>query len=69
MMAGEGGPMGLIWALVMVIVLVLPFWRICTKAGYPGLLSVLVVIPLVNIGFIYFLAFSRWPALRHDRIV
>lgn len=31
------------------------------RAGYPGPRGLLILIPLVNLAFIYFLAFSRWP--------
>lgn len=57
----------LIWMLVMAAIVVIPFWRICSKAGYPGWLSLLIVIPLVNLLFLYFLAFSAWPSHRKFR--
>lgn len=61
---GEGmGPGGVLLVIVWAIVLVVPFWRISTKAGFSGWLSLLVVIPLVNLVYVYFLAFARWPAL------
>jgi hypothetical protein len=52
---------GLSW-LVVAAIIVVPFWRICTKVGYSPWLSLLIVVPLVNIGFVYFLAFSEWPS-------
>ncbi|MCK8514906.1 hypothetical protein M0534_00990 [Methylonatrum kenyense] len=60
------GMMGghLLWMLFMALVMVIPFWRICSKAGYPGWLGILILIPLVNLIFLYFLAFSQWPAHR-----
>ncbi|HZX23339.1 MAG TPA: hypothetical protein VFF18_07380 [Woeseiaceae bacterium] len=57
-MAGGGYLMMLVWAAIVVI----PFWRICQKAGYPGALGLLMVVPLVNIVFLYYLAFATWPA-------
>ncbi len=57
----------LVWMLVMAAVVVIPFWRICSKAGYPGLLSLLILNPLVNVVFLYFLAFSQWPSHRTFR--
>ena len=50
-----------VW-LIGAIVAIIPFWRICTRVGYSPWLSLLVAIPLVNIIFIYFLAFSEWPS-------
>jgi len=52
------GPFWLIGAIIAII----PFWRICTRVGYSPWLSLLMAIPLVNIIFIYFLAFSDWPS-------
>jgi hypothetical protein len=55
------GPFG---ALIIAIVALVPFWRICEKAGYPGIVALLVFIPGVNLVFLYWLAFSDWPSLR-----
>ncbi|PLA74946.1 hypothetical protein CYQ88_03335 [Hydrogenovibrio sp. SC-1] len=49
-----------VWMLVVFAVIIIPFWRICQRIGYPGWVSVLIWIPLVNIIFIYFIAFSDW---------
>jgi hypothetical protein len=38
-----------------------PAWRIVTKAGYSGALSLLLLIPLLNIVFIWIFAFVKWP--------
>jgi hypothetical protein len=59
---GHGpGPIGL---LIVAIIIGLPFWKICAKAGYPGITSLLIYIPLLNLIFLYWLAFSAWPSLR-----
>ncbi len=57
---------GPLWMLLISAIVALPFWRICTKAGYSGWLSLLVVIPVANVIFFYFLGFSEWPSLRGD---
>lgn len=54
--------LGWLWMVVWAAVVVVPFWRICEKAGYPGVLSLLILVPLVNIGFLYYLGFAKWPA-------
>jgi hypothetical protein len=64
MMTDDFSGMGLLWMILMAIIFVIPFWRICQKAGYPGVLSLLILIPLLNIVFFYFLAFARWPIER-----
>ena len=53
--------LGASW-LVVAVVVVIPFWRICAKAGYSPWLSLLAIVPLVNLFFLYFLAFSEWPS-------
>ena len=52
---------GFFW-LIAIIIAIIPFWRICARVGYSPWLSLLIAIPLVNLIFIYFLAFSDWPA-------
>ncbi len=49
--------------VIMAVLIVVPFWRICSKAGYPGPLSLLMLLPIANLILLYFLAFARWPAL------
>ena len=67
-MIQDGMPdFGPLWMLLFLAIFVLPFWRICTKAGYSGWLSLLVLIPLANVIFVYFLGFSEWPSLRGDK--
>ena len=61
MMYNDMNGFGFMWMILMGLIIVIPFWRICSKAGYPGVLSLLVFVPLVNIGFFYFLGFSQWP--------
>lgn len=57
--AGHG-----IGMLIMMIVVLLPFWRITRKAGYSGFWSLLMLLPGINLLFLYFLAFARWPNAR-----
>lgn len=52
-------------ALGVILFSLLPFWMICTKAGFPGWISIAVLFPVVNIVFLFFLAFADWPALRN----
>lgn len=56
-----------LWMLVMAIVVVVPVWRICQRTGYPGWLGLLILVPLINLGLLYFIAFSDWPADRKER--
>jgi hypothetical protein len=52
---------GLAW-LIAVAIAVVPFWRICSRVGHSPWLSLLIVVPLVNLIFIYWLAFAEWPS-------
>lgn len=53
-----------LWMLVVGIIVVIPAWRICQRAGYPGWMGLLILVPLVNLFLLYFLAFSQWPSDR-----
>lgn len=50
--------------LIAAIIVIIPFWRIFAKAGYSSWLSILMIIPFVNIIMLYFLAFANWPILK-----
>ena len=55
-----------IWQLLIifiyVFIVVLPFWQIFKKAGFSPWLSLLMLVPLVNLFMLYFLAFAAWPS-------
>jgi hypothetical protein len=46
--------------LVGDVIIVVPFWFICKKAGFSPWLSLINVIPLGNLILIYVLAFADW---------
>ena len=52
---------GLVY-LVLSLVLIIPTWRICTRAGFSGALSLIHLVPVIG-SFIVMavLAFSDWP--------
>jgi hypothetical protein len=60
------GSIGLFMWLIMAVLIILPFWFIFSKAGYSGWLSLLMVVPIINIVTLYFLAFSTWPSQRES---
>ena len=57
-----------VWQLLIIciwlLLVITPFWQIFKKAGHSPWLSLLLLIPLVNLGMLYFLAFASWPALK-----
>lgn len=50
--------------ILLTILVIIPVWRICSKAGYPGWISLAVLIPIGNLLLLYFLAFATWPLER-----
>ena len=58
----------LVVTLISTFTLILPviaFWKICSKAGFPGALGLLMIVPIANIILPLYLAFADWPALRN----
>ena len=53
--------------LAVAVLLVLPYWFIFRKAGFDPYLSLFMLIPLVNFGMLYYLAFSEWPILKQQQ--
>ena len=60
--------MASLWHWVVLLVLaaafIIPAWRITSKAGFPGALSLLLLVPLLGIVLIWIFAFVRWPVER-----
>jgi NADH:ubiquinone oxidoreductase subunit 3 (subunit A) len=49
-----------VWVFYAVAVLaVVPLWPIFRKAGFPGVLSLLMFVPVVNLAVLYVVGFSR----------
>ena len=40
------------------------YWRIFSRMGYPGALSLLTLLPLVNVVLMIVIGFSTWPILK-----
>lgn len=43
------------------VVVFLPAFKMLSKAGYNGLLCLLLMVPFVNLAFTFWFAFSKWP--------
>lgn len=61
---GAYGLFVLLLVLGSVFLTLLVNWRIAAKAGYPGGMSLLLLIPFVNIAALIVFAFSTWPVER-----
>ncbi len=59
-MFGLGFQELLLLAIIGLIV-VLPFWKIFSKAGFSGWFSLAMVVPGLNVIALFYLAFARWP--------
>lgn len=55
----------LIFVLLLLALIIFPLWKIFQKTGRHGAMSLLMLVPLVNLFVLPFLAFGRWP--RFDR--
>jgi hypothetical protein len=49
--------------LIMMAIVVIPYWFIWKKAGFSPWLSLLMFIPLLNLVMLYVLAFSEWKVV------
>jgi hypothetical protein len=58
---------GGVFVLAMIALGIVIYWRIAAKAGYPGAMSLLMLVPLVNIILLVLFAFGEWPIERQLR--
>ena len=49
-----------IFYIVLMAIVIIPFWFICKKAGFSPWLSLLNLIPLGSLILLYILAFAEW---------
>lgn len=56
-------PMLGLFIVICMVVVIVPFWFICKKAGFSPWLSLLNVIPVGNLILIYVLAFADWKVM------
>jgi hypothetical protein len=57
----------ILFALSVTVLTVIAYWKICEKAGFPGPLSLLMLVPIANIILLLYLAFAEWPALKDKK--
>ena len=62
--------LGLIFIVILLsgvgaLLTVIPFWKICSKAGFAGPLALLMLVPIANIVLPFYIAFAQWPALKN----
>ena len=60
------GILEIIYVSPILILLVLPFWKMFSKAGFSGWWSLLIPFPPINIFVIYYFAFAKWPITKES---
>jgi hypothetical protein len=56
------GAIELAGILLLSAIIIFPFWKIFRKAGLPAWLSLLTVIPIVDLAVLYYVGLAKWPA-------
>jgi hypothetical protein len=52
-----------VFCIIMIAVVMIPYWFIWKKAGFSPWLSLIMLVPLGNIIMLYVLAFSDWKVV------
>jgi hypothetical protein len=61
-----GDPLG---NLIVTILIVVPLWRICRRAGFHPALSLIAIIPLLRFIIVAsVLGFATWPTLKNRQV-
>ena len=61
---GGAAIFAVIFGLAVFVFAIIIYWRIVSKAGYNGALSLLLLIPVVNLVMLCIFAFGEWPIQR-----
>jgi hypothetical protein len=51
----------LLIVIVLGVLIVVPYWKIFPRAAWSKWMSLLMLIPVVNIIMLWVLAFKKWP--------
>jgi len=63
------GPIALITGIIVLAVILIPFWFICKKAGFSPWLTLLNILPGGGLVLIYVLAFAEWKVVPAGQIM
>ncbi|CAB3775283.1 hypothetical protein LMG29542_08665 [Paraburkholderia humisilvae] len=59
-----------IWGLIFIVLLVVPLWRVCSRAGFNGAISLIVIMPVIGVFVVgAVLSFCAWPQSKRIRRV
>lgn len=54
------------WLIVAAIFFVVPFWKICSRAGFKPAFSLLALIPGGILILLWVIAFAKWPVFPEE---
>ena len=54
----------MLWIVLLLALIAVPFVKISEKSGHNAFLGLLILVPVVNLFFLYYLAFSNWKNTR-----
>jgi uncharacterized membrane protein len=58
---GFGGGFGILWLAVYIILIVIPVAKILGRLGFSQWWAAVAIVPVVNLIFLWVMAFSEWP--------
>ena len=61
---GYGGGFGFIMMIIYVVVVVIPIAKILGRIGFNQWWAAVAIVPMVNLIFLWVLAFINWPRER-----
>jgi glycopeptide antibiotics resistance protein len=53
----------MVFIIIFLIVMIIPFWFICKKAGFSPWLALLNLVPFGSLILLYVLAFAEWKTI------
>lgn len=59
----EFSSIGIIPLLIILVLAVIPYWKIWSRTGHSGAWSLLMLVPLANLISLWVLAFKKWPSV------
>jgi ABC-type transport system involved in cytochrome c biogenesis permease subunit len=63
MLTAMVGGIVLVPLVIMLVLVLIPYWFIWKKAGFSPWLSLLMFVPLINLVMLYVLAFTEWKVV------
>jgi len=49
--------------IFLIVLIVIPFWRLCSRIGQSKWLSLLALIPEAALILLWYIAFAKWPSI------